>query len=187
MAAMVGGTTGAVLTATIMTFEMTRDYTVILPVILTVVVATAVRQALLPATIYTLKLHWRGHQVPQGLQAWNGERKSQHIMSDNFQVLLEKEADNKQASQLAQDNEGVLVLIDAKHSIVAVVGPWCDYNISQITSSDFITVSRDESASAVLRRLRESGSRAALSYPMPPPTALQIQLYWVSLHRGKLR
>ena len=37
MAGMVGGTTGAVLTGTIMIFEMTRDYSVILPVILTVV------------------------------------------------------------------------------------------------------------------------------------------------------
>jgi CIC family chloride channel protein len=72
MVAMVGGTTGAVLTATVMVFEMTRDYTVILPVILTVTVACAVRHQLLPATIYTLKLIRRGHAVPQGLQTWMG-------------------------------------------------------------------------------------------------------------------
>jgi CIC family chloride channel protein len=43
MAAMIGGTTGAAITATIMVFEMTRDYTVILPVILTVTLASAPR------------------------------------------------------------------------------------------------------------------------------------------------
>jgi len=72
MAAMVGGTTGAVLTATVMVFEMTRDYTVVLPVLLTVLLACSVRQRLMPATIYTLKLLRRGHVVPQGLQAWMG-------------------------------------------------------------------------------------------------------------------
>ena len=73
MAGMVGGTTGAVLTGTIMIFEMTRDYTVILPVILTVVLACAVRNWLSPSTIYTLKLLRRGEIVPQGLQARMGE------------------------------------------------------------------------------------------------------------------
>jgi CIC family chloride channel protein len=72
MAAMIGGTTGGILTAIVMIFEMTRDYTVILPVILTVVVACAVRHRLLRETIYTLKLVRRGHTVPRGLQAWFG-------------------------------------------------------------------------------------------------------------------
>ena len=69
MAGMVGGTTGTVLAGTIMIFEMTRDYTVIMPVILTVALACAVRNRLSPATIYTLKLMRRGEIVPQGLQA----------------------------------------------------------------------------------------------------------------------
>ena len=50
MAGMVGGTTGAVLTGTIVIFEMTRDYTVILPVILTVALTCAVRSWLLVPT-----------------------------------------------------------------------------------------------------------------------------------------
>ena len=66
-AGMVGGTTGTVLAGTIMIFEMTRDYTVIMPVILTVALACAVRNRLSPATIYTLKLMRRGEIVPQGL------------------------------------------------------------------------------------------------------------------------
>jgi len=49
MAAMVRGTTGAATTATIMTFEMTRDYTVILPMILTVTLASAILQWLIKA------------------------------------------------------------------------------------------------------------------------------------------
>jgi CIC family chloride channel protein len=92
MAGMVGGTTGAVLTGTIMIFEMTRDYTVILPVILTVVLACAVRNWLSPSTIYTLKLLRRGEIVPQGLQARMGERKSRHLMTADFLLLPQEQA-----------------------------------------------------------------------------------------------
>jgi len=69
MAGIGGGTTGAIITGTVMIFEMMRDYTVIMPVILTVALAAAVRDWLSPATIYTLKLVRRGEIVPQGLQA----------------------------------------------------------------------------------------------------------------------
>jgi chloride channel protein, CIC family len=66
MAAMVGSGTGAMLTAIVMLFEMTRDYNVIMPVVVTVAIANAVRRRLCPPTIYTLKLLRRGHIVPPG-------------------------------------------------------------------------------------------------------------------------
>src|SRR5262249_29478296 len=91
MAGMVGGTTGALLTGTIMIFEMTRDYTVILPVILTVALACAVRNWLSPATIYTLKLLRRGEIVPQGLQARMAERKGRHVMTADFLLVPQEQ------------------------------------------------------------------------------------------------
>ena len=88
MAAMVGGTTGAVLTAIIMTFEQTRDYGIILPIILTVALAHVVRMKLCPESIYTLKLVRRGAHVPQGLQAAVSHRSpARRIMSTDFQVV----------------------------------------------------------------------------------------------------
>jgi CIC family chloride channel protein len=74
MAAMIGGTTGAVATATVMVFEMTRDLNAMLPIVLTVGVCVAVRNQVCPPTIYTLKLIRRGHVVPQGLAAAPIER-----------------------------------------------------------------------------------------------------------------
>jgi CIC family chloride channel protein len=68
MAAMVGASTGAVLTVIVMVFEMTRDYSVILPVILCVAAAHQTRKALCPESIYTLKLVRRGHLVEEGLR-----------------------------------------------------------------------------------------------------------------------
>jgi len=69
MGAMVGGTTGAAMTAVTMMFEMTRDYDVVLPMILAVGASLATRRLLSPANIYTLKLIHRGHPVPRGLHA----------------------------------------------------------------------------------------------------------------------
>lgn len=67
MAGMIGGTTGAVMTAIIMLFEMTRDYNAVMPVILIVAVAYWVRRVLSPGSIYTLKLLCKGLAVPDGL------------------------------------------------------------------------------------------------------------------------
>jgi chloride channel protein, CIC family len=68
MAAVVGGSTGAALAAIVMIFEMTLDYSVIIPVTITVVIAYGIRKLLCPQSIYTLKLVRRGHPIPEALQ-----------------------------------------------------------------------------------------------------------------------
>jgi CIC family chloride channel protein len=69
MGAMVGGGTGAVMTAITMIFEMTRDYDIVLPMILAVAVSVGVRRLLSRENIYTLKLFRRGHVIPKALHA----------------------------------------------------------------------------------------------------------------------
>ena len=69
MAGVVAGTTGAALTAIVMIFEMTLDYSVVLPMTLTVAVSYGLRRALLSESIYTTKLARRGHPMPWALQA----------------------------------------------------------------------------------------------------------------------
>ncbi|WP_158801190.1 chloride channel protein [Acidisoma sp. L85] len=69
MGAMVGGGTGAAMTAVTMIFEMTRDYNIVLPMILAVALALAVRRILSRENIYTLKLVRRGHPIPKALHA----------------------------------------------------------------------------------------------------------------------
>jgi CIC family chloride channel protein len=69
MAGMVGGVTGAAVTAIVMIFEMTLNYDVIIPMTITVAISYGLRKALLPESIYTLKLVRRGHFMPDALQA----------------------------------------------------------------------------------------------------------------------
>ncbi len=60
MAAVVAGTTGASLTAIIMTFEMTRNYEIMLPLMLSVVISHFLTRLFYRDTIYTKKLARRG-------------------------------------------------------------------------------------------------------------------------------
>jgi len=69
MAAMVGGATGAAMTAVTMIFEMTRDYDIVMPMIVAVALSIGVRRVLSRENIYTIKLLARRHFIPKALHA----------------------------------------------------------------------------------------------------------------------
>jgi CIC family chloride channel protein len=69
MGAMVGGGTGAAMTAVTMIFEMTLDYQIVLPMILAMAMSLGVRRMLSTENIYTMKLVRRGHPIPKALHA----------------------------------------------------------------------------------------------------------------------
>ncbi len=69
MAAMVGSSTGAVLTAIIMVFEMTLDYDIVLPMVAVVALSVGIRRFICAENIYTLKLARRGRNLPKSLHA----------------------------------------------------------------------------------------------------------------------
>lgn len=95
MAAMVSGSTGAIITAITMTVEQTHGYNMILPIMLTSSIAYVVRIKLMPESIYTLKLFRRGKSIPQGLQAAIAPNlRAKNIMEANFQVVSINELAN---------------------------------------------------------------------------------------------
>lgn len=69
MAAIVGAGTSATMTAIIMIFEMTGDYTIIVPAVIAVATATGIRRAIMSDDIYTMKLSRRGHHIPREARA----------------------------------------------------------------------------------------------------------------------
>jgi CIC family chloride channel protein len=69
MAGVVGGSTGAAIAAIVMIFEMTLDYTMIIPLTLAVAVSYATRRSIIRDSIYTRKLTLRGEPVPEALRA----------------------------------------------------------------------------------------------------------------------
>jgi chloride channel protein, CIC family len=69
MAAIVGGGTGAAMTAVTMIFEMTRDYDLVMPSIVAVALSVGIRRVLSSENIYTVKLVGRRHFIPKALHA----------------------------------------------------------------------------------------------------------------------
>jgi len=63
MAAVFAGGAGAPITSIIMLFEMTRDYSIMLPLMIAVVTSTVLSRRLSSETIYTLKLVERGIDI----------------------------------------------------------------------------------------------------------------------------
>ena len=93
MAAMVGGGTGAAMTAVTMIFEMTRDYDIIMPIIVAVALSIGVRRLLSRENIYTVKLVTRGHLIPKALHAnMYLVRHAEEVM-DRDVILLPAETD----------------------------------------------------------------------------------------------
>jgi CIC family chloride channel protein len=88
MAAMVGGGTGAAMTAVTMIFEMTRDYDLVMPSIIAVALAIGVRRLLSQENIYTIKLVGRGHFVPKALHAnMFLVRRARDVMEKDVSIL----------------------------------------------------------------------------------------------------
>lgn len=88
MAAVVGGATGAAMTAIVMLFEMTRDYNVIVPLVLAVALAVGVRRALIQENIYTIKLRNRGKVVPTNRHTnMYLVQQARELMATNVKIL----------------------------------------------------------------------------------------------------
>jgi chloride channel protein, CIC family len=71
MAGAVAGSTGAAVTAIVLVYEMTVDYSVMLPMLVVVTLSYGVRRRLCRDSIYTLKLSRRGHHVPDAMRRMN--------------------------------------------------------------------------------------------------------------------
>jgi chloride channel protein, CIC family len=88
MAAMVGGGTGAAMTAIVMIFEMTRDYDIVMPMIIAVAVSIGIRRMLSEENIYTIKLARRKHFIPKAMHAnMFLIRRAGDVMEKDFQLL----------------------------------------------------------------------------------------------------
>ncbi len=167
MAAMVAGSTGAVLTAIAMTFEQTRDYADILPIMITVALTYAVRVRITNESIYTLKLFRRGHVVPQGLQAAiSVNRRARHLMNKDFTLVelgtlsewLTKQADHASAKRtIVYENDEIIGVIRRELSYLR-----SDVDIEKLIDKNFVIVSANSTWPVILRTMQEHKSPVVL-------------------------
>ncbi len=153
MAAMVGSTTGAAMTAVTMIFEMTRDYNIVLPMILAVAVALGTRRLFTRYTIYTLKLALRGQPVPGALQTNMFLTQTAEQLMDRHVLVLDG-ATNYDSVLRAAVMEGSVrfVVLTNGEKTVGVL------RMDNLTDPDFVCVRNNHSMLEVLTALRRCGA-----------------------------
>jgi len=174
MAAIVGAGTGGVMTAIIMVFEMTRDYAIIVPVIVAVAVAAGVRRALIPETIYTIKLRHRGHRIPKERHVnLYLVQQAQNLMERRF--ILAKSGTTLRECMGWEDIDDLrAIIVEKEGRIVGLIPPrsglWREsVNNPERLVDDFVekraVVCRDvDLLSLVLARLKRHGAGAAIVF-----------------------
>ena len=162
MGAMVGGATGAAMTAIVMIFEMTRDYDIILPLVLAVAIAISVRRALVVSDIYTIKLRARGRPIPTD-RSTNMflVQPASDVMSRQFEILP---ADYKVSEALQTlDIEAVrhVILADGQRiagfvrfgSVPYRADRFINQTLADISSNEFIVVAENNTLNTVITRM----------------------------------
>jgi chloride channel protein, CIC family len=173
MAGMLGGTTGAAITAIVMVFELTRDYNVIVPMILGVTLALAVRRAVLPESIYTLKLVKKGHEVPDALQAnLYRIRHADKAMSTDFAVRQAGEPVDAALAALEETGEPFYLMVADGVRLKGYVRLDPGFRLWQareagttlgdMARTDFVLARRDDAMFDVSGRLARRGGNIAI-------------------------
>ena len=174
MAAMVGAGTGGVMTAIVMIFEMTRDYAIIVPVIVAVAIAAGIRRALIPETIYTIKLRHRGHRIPK-------ERhinlflvqQAQDIMEKRF-ILAKAGTSLKDVISAEETDDLRAIIVEREGRIVGLIPPrsglWLesrnnpDLLVERFVESHMVICRDVDLLSLVFARLKRHRSGAAIVF-----------------------
>jgi CIC family chloride channel protein len=165
MGAMVGGGTGAVMTAVTMIFEMTLDYSIVMPMIVAVAMSIGARRVLSRETIYTLKLVRRGRAIPKARHAnMFLVRPALEIMDTDIQVLPTEASFDDYLRQPEHAGRLRHVVVTDKGHICGVLrvntglrrgleSAHTGLNLGDVASRNFTVVGEDETAFDVIRRM----------------------------------
>jgi CIC family chloride channel protein len=174
MGAMVGGGTGAVMTAVTMIFEMTLDYSIVMPMILAVAMSLGVRRVLSPENIYTLKLSRRGRAIPKSRHAnMFLVRSAREVMDPDVQVLPAEMSFDVYLRQPEHAGRLRHVVVTRKGRLFGVIrvntglrrgleGAHTGVTLGEVASRDFTVVGEDEIAFDVIRRMWRRGAIMAV-------------------------
>ncbi|HEY1768655.1 MAG TPA: chloride channel protein [Chthoniobacterales bacterium] len=176
MAGIVGGATGAAITAIVMIFEMTLDYGVIVPMTITVAIAYGVRKVISNESIYTLKLMRRGHRMPSAMQAniqymkpardlahADIVRLSGAMTLPDFAGALPSFPED--ACFVISDEKNIHGVITMNAARKAVAHPDHARTLAEIASPAYAVISADTSVFEILSKIRLDGTEVFLMAP----------------------
>jgi chloride channel protein, CIC family len=173
MGAMVGGGTGALMTAVTMIFEMTRNYAIVLPLILAVAMSVGVRRLLSRENIYTAKLKRRGHVIPKALHAnMFLIRPAKEVMETDvvlapgtmtFEALLRLLGqDGRLRHIVVYDENRIVGVLRVNTAFRAACEEFESVTLAELASRRFTIVRQDDVVFDVMKRLGRKGAIMAL-------------------------
>src|SRR6201984_3060863 len=174
MAAVVGGGTGAAMTAVTMIFEMTRGYEIVMPMIIAVVITIGIRRVLSHENIYTIKLVSRRHFIPKALHANMFLVHQARDVMDQDILLLQtttrfdaflRQAKRKGSLQhvvVARDNTIVGVLRVNTGIRHGLEGADTGVTLDDVASRDFTIAHEEEIMFGVIGRMWQRGAMMAV-------------------------
>ncbi|MBK1667722.1 chloride channel protein [Rhodovibrio sodomensis] len=176
MAGVVGGASGAAMTAIVMVFEMTRDYNIIVPMVIAVALSIGVRRALSAENIYTIKLAWRGKHIPKGRHTnMFLVRHAAEVMDDAFAVLPAEMTLETALETLGFDTGKHFILVTDGDATVGVIrvsrilrsseGVQTGATLGELASRAWVLAERDDILHDVLQRMSERDGHYAVVMP----------------------
>ena len=174
MGAMVGGGTGAAMTAVTMIFEMTRDYNIVLPMILAVAMSLGTRRIISRENIYTIKLARRGHAMPRGLHAnLFLVRSAREVMLRDF-AILDFRTTFAELLSMSENLGGLRHVIVARGRRIlgvlrvnmdmrrAIGAAGAEVTLGELTRRNFVFVRDNQAAFDVIVRMRRRRASVAV-------------------------
>ena len=177
---MVGGATGASMTAIVMIFEMTRDYNVIVPLVLAVALATGIRRALITENIYTIKLRHRGRPIPT-IRHTNMYlvRQARELMNKDF-VVLPMDTTIIEALKRIADHPGMHIIVSDGPRIAGVArlaagsyepDRYAGETLASVVAEDFVIAPDTAILNSIITRMnrRDRGLAIVVNRPAGIP------------------
>ena len=176
MAGIVGGTTGAAITAIVMIFEMTLDYGVIVPMTITVAIAYGVRKMISNESIYTLKLTRRGHRMPSAMQAniqyMKPARELTHagiirlpISMTLPELAITLPSYPADACFVVAEEKKIAGVITINAALKGIRHPNPEATVAEIASQNYAVISADTSVFEIVTKMRVDGTEVFLMAP----------------------
>jgi len=165
MAGMVGGVTGAAMTSIVMIFEMTLDYSVVLPMTITVALSYGIRKMLSRESIYTQKLARRGHAIPDSLRTSLIQvKRAGNIMDTRFKIVpasltlaeLAGQGSLKDISVihfLVEDEDGITGLVNRESALTSLKHRRETEKLGDIAKKDYLAVTERTSVLRLFSRI----------------------------------
>jgi CIC family chloride channel protein len=173
MAGVIGGSTGAAMAAIVMIFEMTLDYTVIIPMTITVALSYGIRKMLSPQSIYTLKLARRGHYMPSNFMTnFHLVRIARDVMSKDFSTIPASTpigdfvhhltGKMKSSNAVVEEAGKILGTIERDTALKRLVNEGLDKEVRAIVDKNFVEVTPDVKLLDIVELLRAREASVAL-------------------------